>query len=188
MSRLPTSVADLILLLKGRHARVVEGRPDKGPGQFKADPNRAGSTLFVAPDLVEGTLAKGFEIYRGLSSPLHRAVFMMFLIAEVHPFSDGNGRVARIMMNAELVAAGESRILVPTVFRNNYLAALKALSQNRLTGAIVRMLDFAQRYTVAVDFSEVGLARLILDRTHAFMDPNEADAAGIRLVLPSVAV
>jgi Fic family protein len=49
---------------------------------------------------------------------------MMFLVAEVHPFADGNGRVARIMMNAELVAARESRIIVPTVFRNNYLMAL----------------------------------------------------------------
>jgi hypothetical protein len=184
MSRLPASVEDLISILKSRHAMIMEGRPGKRPGQFKADPNRAGSTLFVAPDLVEGTLAKGFEVYRGLSNPLHRAVFIMFLIGEVHPFADGNGRVARIMMNAELVAAGESRILVPTVFRNNYLAALKALSQNRLTGAIVRTLDFAQRYTATVDFSEVGQARLILDRTHAFMDPNEADMAGIRLVLP----
>jgi fido (protein-threonine AMPylation protein) len=35
---------------------------------------------------------------------------MMFLISEVHPFADGNGRIARIMMNAELVAAGEERI------------------------------------------------------------------------------
>ena len=95
MSRLPKSVEDLTSFLKSRHARIMDGRPDKGPGRFKADPNRAGSTLFVAPELVEGTLAKGFEVYRGLSNPLHRAIFMMFLIAEVHPFADGNGRTGR---------------------------------------------------------------------------------------------
>jgi Fic family protein len=163
----------------------MEGRPDKGPGKFKADPNRAGGTLFVAPELVEGTLTKGFEVYRGLISPLHRAIYMMFLISEVHPFADGNGRVARIMMNAELIAAQESRIIVPTIFRNNYLEALKALSQNRTTGALVRTLDFAQRYTAAVDFADLDVARHILDRTNAFMDPNEADTAGTRLVLPA---
>ena len=163
----------------------MEGRPDKGPGRFKADPNRAGSTLFVAPELVEGTLAKGFEIRRGLTSPLHRAIFVMFLVSEVHPFADGNGRAARIMMNAELVAAGESRIIVPTVYRNNYLMALKALSQNGITGALVRTMDFAQRYTAAIDFAELGRARFVLDRTHAFFDPNEADTAGIRLILPT---
>lgn len=185
MSRLPRNLDELATLLKSRHARIMEGRPDKGPGRFKADPNRAGSTLFVAPELVEGTLAKGFEIYRGLTSPLHRAIFMMFLVSEVHPFSDGNGRAARIMMNAELVAAGESRIIVPTVYRNNYLIALKALSQNGIAGALVRTMDFAQRYTAAVEFAELDRARFILDRTHAFVDPNEADAAGIRLMLPT---
>jgi hypothetical protein len=184
MSRLPRTFDNLKAILKGRHARIMEGRPDKGPGRFKADPNRAGSTLFVAPEFVEGTLNKGFEIYRGLGSPLHRAIFMMFLIAEVHPFADGNGRAARIMMNAELVAAGENRIIVPTVYRNNYLMALKALSQNGITGALVRTMDFAQRYTAAVDFAELGRARLILDRTNAFADPNEADSAGIRLIMP----
>jgi hypothetical protein len=179
---------ELTTLLKSRHAQILEGRPDKGPGLFKADPNRAGATLFVAPELVEGTLAKGFEIYRSLISPLHRAIFMMFLVSEVHPFADGNGRAARIMMNAELVAAGENRIMVPTIYRDNYLMALKALSQNGITGAIVRTMDFAQRYTAAVDFTELERARFILDRTHAFTDPNEADAAGVRLLLPTAEI
>lgn len=133
----------------------MEGRLYKGPGRFKTEPNRVGSTTFVTPELLEGTLAKGFEIYRGLTSPLHRAIFMMFLISEVHPFADGNGRVARIMMNAELVAARENRIIVPTVYRNNYLMAFKALSQNGVTGALVRVIDFAQKYTAAVDFSDL---------------------------------
>jgi len=185
MSRLPRSLEELTAILNSRHARVMEGRPEQGPGRFKTEANRAGSTLFVAPELVSGTLAKGFEIYRSLTAPLHRAIFMMFLISEVHPFADGNGRVARIMMNAELVAAGESRIVVPTVYRNNYMMALKALSQNGITGAIVRMLDFAQRYTAAVDFADLSRARFILERTHAFADPNEADARGISLILPT---
>jgi hypothetical protein len=185
MSRLPGTFEELAGLLKSRHAHIMEGRPGKGPGRFKTDTNRAGATVFVAPELVNGTLAKGFEIYRGLTAPLHRAIFMTFLISEVHPFADGNGRAARLMMNAELVAAGETRIIVPTVFRNNYLMALKALSQNSIAGALVRTLDFAQRYTAAIDFADLDRARFILDRTHAFADPNEADAAGIRLVLPS---
>jgi hypothetical protein len=185
MSRIPRNFDELVGLLKTRHALIMEGRPEKGPGQFKTDPNRAGSTQFVAPDLVKGTLAQGFEMYRGLVTPLHRAIFMMFVVSEVHPFTDGNGRAARIMMNAELVSAGENRIIVPTVYRNNYLMALKALSQNKISKALVRTIDFAQRYTAAVDFAQLDQARLILERTHAFVDPNEADAAGIHLSLPT---
>lgn len=89
------------------------------------------------------------------------------------------------MMNAELLAAGENRIIVPTVYRNNYLMALKALSQNGITGALVRMLDFAHRYTASVDFADLDKACFILERTHAFVDPKEADANGIRLILPT---
>jgi hypothetical protein len=185
MTRVPGSSEEMKALLKSRHAQIMEGRPEKGPGLFKSDANRAGSTFFVTPELVEGTLSKGFEMYRSLTAPLQRAIFIMFLVSEVHPFADGNGRVARIMMNAELVAAGENRIIVPTVYRNNYLMALKALSQNGITGALVRMLDFAHRYTASVDFAHLNQARFILERTHAFVDPNEADANGIRLILPT---
>ena len=106
----------------------MSARPDRHPGQYKTQKNRAGSTEFVAPDLVRGTLGQGFKGLLSLATPFQRAVFMMFLVAEVHPFSDGNGRLSRIMMNAELVSAGEQRIIVPTIYRTNYLAALKAIS------------------------------------------------------------
>ena len=87
--------------------RVMAGRPDRSPGVFKTTQNRAGDTIFVAPELVPGTLAHGFELCRALPDAFQRAVFMMFVVSEVHPFVDGNGRVARIMMNAEFIAAGE---------------------------------------------------------------------------------
>lgn len=136
------------------------------------------------PPLVEGTLAEGFQLYRNIAEPFHRAVFMSFLVSEVHPFVDGNGRMARIMMNAELVAAGERRIIVPTVYRNNYLAGLRALSRNREPEPIIRILNFAQRYTAAIDFSDYDTAVAQLQRTNAFLDPRVADDEGIRLRLP----
>ena len=130
MARTPRRFDDFISLAKERHATIMAMRPGKMPGQFKSKENRAGNTYFVLPSLVLGTLDKGFEVYRGIEPPLHRAIFMMFLVSEVHPFADGNGRVARIMMNSELVAAGEQKIIIPTVYRNNYVTALKALSQS----------------------------------------------------------
>ena len=108
----------------------------------------------------------------------------MFLIAEVHPFADGNGRTARIMMNAELVAAGEERIVVPTVFRSHYLSALKALSQNGRAEPLIRMLDFAQKWTAAIDWRTVEETRRELDACNAFLDPAVADEEGKRLRMP----
>ena len=107
---------------------------------------------FVAPDAVLGTLDRGFDIYRGLVSPFHRAAFIHFLISEVHPFADGNGRLARIMMNAELVSANEERVVIPTVYRDNYIAAQRALSVGHSAVPMLRMLDFAWRWTAAMDW------------------------------------
>ncbi|MFO1060017.1 MAG: Fic family protein [Dongiaceae bacterium] len=184
MSRTPETLAEFERLLKHRHARIMEARPDKGPGQYKAEANRAGATIFVAPDLARGTLDQGFKVYRSLLTPFQRAVFMMFLVAEVHPFADGNGRIARIMMNAELVAAGEQRIVIPTLYRNNYLSALKAATNRTSPEPLVRMLDFAQRFTLAVDWTDFQRAERDLRAAHAFMDSNEAEEQGIRLRIP----
>jgi len=185
MSRVPADDAnELIVLLKERHRVLMEGRPDRHPGVFKRETNRVGNVQFVAPTLVEGTLREGFNVYRRLAAPFARAVFQTFLVSEVHPFDDGNGRIARVMMNAELVTASEQRIIVPQVYRNNYLMSLRALTVNGRADALIRTLDFAQRYTGSIDYSTFEVARAMLEETNAFGDPVEADATGARLVLP----
>lgn len=184
IARTPRDNETFLTLLRNRHALLMAARPDKRPGQFKIEGNRAGQTVFVAPEQVEGTLGRGFEYYRNLENPFARAVFMMFLVSEVHPFADGNGHIARIMMNAELVSAGEERIIIPTVFRGNYLSALKAISLNAQPQPIVRTLDFAQKWVMAVAWDELEATRRSLAGLHAFVEPADADERGIRLRLP----
>lgn len=175
---------EFIAILKHRHSFLMQGRPEIRPGLFKTILNRAGSTVFVAPDLVEGTLRKGFQWLQGLNTPFQRAIFMMFLIAEVHPFVDGNGRCARIMMNAELVTADQARIIIPTVFRNNYLSALKALTHQGKSDPLIRTLDFAQKYTSLIDWHDFDKAYAMLRSSNAFEDANTAELIGNRLELP----
>ena len=184
MGRTPRDSANLMSLLRRRHRRIMSGRPETRPGEFKVAGNRAGQTIFVAPDLVRGTLEQGFALCRSLESPFQRAVYMMFLVSEVHPFADGNGRVARVMMNAELVAGGEERIVIPTAFRDDYLAALRALSRTRRPEPLVQALDYAQRWTMAVDWSSIPDTQRQLDACNAFLKPDEAEGAGKRLRMP----
>ena len=184
MARRPQNLPEFTDLLRERHRRIMAGRPGLHPGEFKGDPNRAGLTEFVAPDLVPGTLEQGFSLYPSLESSFERATYMMFLVSEVHPFADGNGRLARVMMNAELVAAGEERIIIPTVFRNNYIAALRALSRTGRPGPLIQVLDYAQRWTRAVDWSSVAETRRELDKCNAFLDSDDAEAEGRRLRMP----
>lgn len=183
-ARVPAGAEDLPDLLRSHHALMLGRRPSVNPGAFKTRVNRAGSTTFVHPDLVVGTLVEGYRYYASLPPGLARAIFMMYLVAEVHPFTDGNGRVGRVLMNAELSAAGEQRIVIPIVYRDNYLQGLRALSRNGNPQPLIRVLDFAQAYAAAIDWSDLRGAEATLAATNAFLEPEVAEERGLQLRLP----
>ena len=180
MRTVPESFDDFISLMTSRHHAVMEARPDKLPGEFKQEPNRAGDTHFVAPELVRGTLRRGFDMYHAVEPGLARAIFMMFMVAEVHPFVDGNGRIARIMMNAELIHADLCRIIVPIVFRDDYLLALRALSRSKNPDPLIKVMDFAQLFTYELRWPSYNAVMRTLIVCNAFKESDEA-----RLKLPS---
>jgi Fic/DOC family len=184
-ARVPTGPEDLLDLLRSHHALMLARRPAVNPGSFKLRANRAGATTFVHPDLVVGTLVEGYRYYEALPAGLAKAIFIMFLVGEVHPFADGNGRVARVLMNAELSAAGEQRIVIPIVYRDNYLQGLRALSRNDNPRPLIRVLDFAQEYAAAIDWSDLRTAERMLEETNAFVTPELAEEQGLRLALPA---
>ncbi len=173
MKKVPSSADELFYLLLDRHKKLMHARDDKMPGKFKTVINRAGNTVFVKPEEVQGTLQKGLEFYQKLSPGISRAIFIMFLIAEVHPFTDGNGRIARIFMNAELEATNESRIIIPTVFREDYLLALRKLSRMYDPRPYIRMLITAQSFTDKINFTNYYQALLQLRASNAFLEPTE---------------
>lgn len=179
-ARRPRNANELVDLLQQRHRVLMAGRPEKSPGSFKAENNQAGGTNFVDWRLVRGTFAEGMRFYLGLPDGLARAIFVMFFVSEVHPFVDGNGRIARVFMNAELSAAGQQRIIIPTGFRQNYLNALSGLSHNEHAEGYIRALDFAHRYSTLVDWTSEAAARRVLEASGAFDD----NAATARIRLP----
>jgi hypothetical protein len=127
-SEVPKDPSRLLELLKRRHARMMASRPDVEPGVFKKKQNEFGSRVFVAPDLAEETLVRAWSAIQTLPTATARALYALFVIAEVHPFKDGNGRVSRLAMNAELEAASLTRLIIPTSLRIDYLTVLEALT------------------------------------------------------------
>ncbi|MCL4445486.1 MAG: Fic family protein, partial [Actinobacteria bacterium] len=161
---------------------------EKRPGELKGKGNYAGGYAFVEPDLVVGTLRRGFDVFSSVTDPMHRAIAMMLLITECHPFDDGNGRLARIVSNGVLSAAGQVRTVIPTVYRNNYLAGLSAVSNGNGRGeTLISVLRFAQKWTGAIDWTTFEATDEQLRRLDAYMDPGLAEASGIRLRLPDPA-
>ena len=170
----PQTEDELLGLLRHRHEILLAGRPECTPGMFKTIPNRAGMTEFVDPLLVPGTLRYGFRFYKALSEPLARAIFMMFMCSEVHPFTDGNGRISRLMMNAELASAQQTRIIVPTAYREDYILSLRKLSRQSKPEAFVEVMQKLQHFSRNLFGEDFDVLNQFLISSNAYEKPEVA--------------
>ncbi|GHV43040.1 hypothetical protein FACS189490_12970 [Clostridia bacterium] len=59
------------------------------------------------------------------------AAFAHRRLADVHPFSDGNGRTARLLMNMVLLNQGYQIALISPVLRLDYINAIRAAQRER---------------------------------------------------------
>ena len=160
-------------IIQYRHKILLSARKDKNPGQFKNKNNRAGDTEFVDMELVRGTLMQSFDLYRALSHPFAKAAFIMFVVSEVHPFLDGNGRMARVMMNAELTAGNQTKIIIPTVYREDYLGGLRKLTRANDPSVYIRMLERAQAFSYTLPASDMDSMEAQLKNCNAFVESSE---------------
>ena len=173
MHKVPADAAELIDILKIRHGILMAERPGKRPGEFKLRPNKAGGSDFVLPELVVGTLVQGFDIYQSLPVGLKRSIFIHFMISEVHPFDDGNGRISRIMMNSELVSQDQHKLIIPIVQRDSYLNGLRSATRQGRFRTMVKVLHQMQCYTASLDWSEYDEVKTNIQENAADKEPDE---------------
>lgn len=167
--------------LRARHADQMQERPEVGPGEFKVLANRVGNTEFVAPQWVRGTLIQATQLLPSVPAGTARALLAMFIVSEVHPFTDGNGRLARLVMNAELSAVGSCRIIVPTLFREEYLDSLRALSRQGDAIPFMAAMQKIHRWTAAFRFDDLDGTIAQMAQCNAF----ERSPVQFKLLTPS---
>lgn len=177
----PAGPENLLELLLYRHSILLRARTSMKPGQFKDRNNRAGETYFVDHALVKGTLIKAFDYYQALTHPFAKAIYIKFLVSEVHPFLDGNGRMARVMMNAELVKHGQPKIIIPTVYREDYVGALRRLSRQNDPSPYIRMMLKAFEFSATIVGDDMEAMEKLLEASNAF---KEHSTARLKIVSP----
>ena len=79
----------------------------------------------------------------------------MFILSEVHPFDDGNGRIARLVMNAELSRTGACRIIIPSLMRDEYLDCLRALTRAGDPVPFVNFMVRMQAWTANLPYANL---------------------------------
>ncbi|MEZ4362339.1 MAG: Fic family protein [Kofleriaceae bacterium] len=107
----------------------------------------------VVPEAMNAVL----ELIEGEAEAAVRAVLGHWLLGYVHPFPDGNGRVARFVMNTLLVAGGYPWTIIQVDDRDAYLATLEAAS---VTGEVRPFAQFVARQ---------------MQRTGALLEENHRD-------------
>lgn len=154
--------------LQERHRAMLGRRPEANPGELKTETNFAGTTQFVLPGFVRGTLQEGSQLALTVPEGLARAIFYAFLVSETHPFSDGNGRLSRLTMNAELSRLGLSRIIIPTLFHPQYVDCQRALTRNNEPDGFIKALGYAAHWCSEFDYSDLPGLIAALHATNAF--------------------
>ncbi len=77
------------------------------------------------PEAVREAMPVLFELLENEPEACVRAVLGHFMFVFIHPYMDGNGRIARFLMNAMLISGGFNWTIIPVEKRSEYMNALE---------------------------------------------------------------
>ena len=84
--------------------------------------------VFPAPDALPEEMAclgAWMETEQSALHPVEYAALLHLKFVSIHPFVDGNGRTARLLMNMALIQKGYQMAVIPPVLRADYLGAIR---------------------------------------------------------------
>jgi Fic family protein len=126
-------------------------------GKYKTIQNRVTGSAFepTPPKLVPTDMKLYFEEYEKLKKELHPlelAAWAHWKLVRIHPFQDGNGRTARIIMNFVLHKNGYAMIDIKTKEKRQYFKALEKCHYNNNARALATRLvrRFKKQYQNAL--------------------------------------
>lgn len=98
-------------------------------GQYRTIQVYISGTEYIPPSPEEVPqlmkhLADQIRSSRSTLHPIELAAMAYKRLVDIHPFVDGNGRTARLLMNLILVNAGYGVVSIPPIWRNDYINAL----------------------------------------------------------------
>ena len=82
-----------------------------------------------------------FDCLKNEKNASVRAILGHFFLTWIHPFNDGNGRMARFLMNVMLTTGGFSWVVIPVSERDNYMSALEKASVDKNITEFSRLIS-----------------------------------------------
>lgn len=118
------------ILIKKLHRLFYQKINADRAGEYRTEQIFITGTEYVppAPGEVPGLMKKFINNMNREKNQLHPIEWAALLhkgLVDIHPFVDGNGRTARLLMNLALIQAGYGLAVIPPVLRGDYIATLK---------------------------------------------------------------
>lgn len=121
-------------------------------GQYKSSPNsvllRNGEIYeYASPEETPALmrdLLDWYEENKGKLHPVHLAALFHYKFVCIHPFDDGNGRVARLLMNFILLRYNFPMIIIKSDDKEKYLTSL----QKADTGDTLSLLEYIEKQAI----------------------------------------
>ncbi len=128
------------LILKGiedAHAGIIRTIPVRISGSNVILPNP-----LKVPDLLDEFID---WLWSSEDHPVQKAALAHFKLVSIHPFCDGNGRVARLLMNLILIQNGYPPIIIAP---KNRLKYIKSIESAQLGGSLEEYLKLMSQLAI----------------------------------------
>lgn len=132
-------------VIKSIHQLILKDIDQDNAGVYRKENVLIAGAEHTPPDHIlvaeqMATLVKEYNQFTG--HPLERAARLHLDFVKIHPFVDGNGRTARLLMNLDLMKAGFQPVVIKAVNRLAYYEALdKAHTLNQADDFLLFVTD-----------------------------------------------
>lgn len=155
-----------IILVKPyeRVGKTPDGKPTTLTvkiGDYKTRPNSVetasgGIFEYAKPEETPRLMAELMEWLNSTSDHAVKvAAELHYKFIRIHPFDDGNGRVARLLVNYVLLRSGYSPVIIKSEDKENYIAALEMAD----TGNVSAFYDYVSRQAITAMELELKAAK-----------------------------
>jgi len=123
---------------KGRNGQLIQ--KSLTPGKYKTHPNHVLTVSgnihhYAEPEQVQIEMEKLLQWYKSGDaqsiSAIERAGIFHYRFVSIHPFDDGNGRLARLLMNLILMKDGFPPCIIRNENRKQYLSELEKVDNTK---------------------------------------------------------
>lgn len=117
-------------MVKQLHFLFYNAIDSNAAGKYRKGQVFISGTEYIPPtaDQVPELMAEFIEKLGKIKDSLHPVEYAAYAhrrLVDIHPFADGNGRTARLLMNMILISKGYCIVSIPPVLRHEYISALR---------------------------------------------------------------